>query len=85
MKMGKTFHRAVIKYLQEKELVLRESHADMVSTLGDDAVALSTMQKWTAEIKRGRQSLEDDPRPGRPATTTTQKTQIVFVTRGGDG
>ena len=45
----------------------------MVSTLGDDAPALSTVKKWAAEFKRGRKSLEDDPRLGRPFTATTQE------------
>ena len=43
------------------------------ATLGDDAPALSTVHKWAAEYKRGRDSLEDDPRSGRPATATTQE------------
>ena len=29
------------------------------------------MKRWVAEFKRGRQSLEDDPRPGRPVTVAT--------------
>ena len=29
------------------------------------------MKRWVAEFKRGRQSLEDDPRPGRPVTFAT--------------
>ena len=45
----------------------------MVSTLGDDAPALSTVKKWAAEFKRGRESLEDDPRSGRSSTATTQE------------
>ena len=44
----------------------------MVDTLGDDAPGLSTIQKWAAEFKRGRKSLNEyDPRYGRPATATT--------------
>ena len=31
------------------------------------------MKKWAAEFKRGRESLEDDPRSGRPASATTQE------------
>ena len=41
--------------------------------IGDDAPALSTVQKWAAEFKRGRQNLEGDPRSGRPAMATTQE------------
>ena len=44
---------------------------DMVATLRDDAPALLTVQKWAAEFKRGRESLEDEPRSGRPVTATT--------------
>jgi len=69
--MDKIWHRGVIKYLHKKGLNPQDIHADMVDTVGDDAPALSTVYKWTAEFKRGRESLEDDPRPGRPTTATT--------------
>ena len=45
----------------------------MVATLGDNAPALSTVKKLAAEFKRGRESLEDDLRSGRPSTATTQQ------------
>ena len=69
--MDKIWHRGVIRYLQKKELTTKKIHADMVSTLGDDAPALSTVKKWAAEFKKGRKSLEDDLRSGRPSTATT--------------
>ena len=34
---------------------------------------LSTVQEWAAEFMRGRESLEDDPRSGHPATATTEE------------
>ena len=71
--MNNIWHRGVIKYLQKKGLIPKDIHTDMVDTLGDDAPALSTVKKWAAEFKRGRESLEDDPRSGRPATATTQE------------
>ena len=43
----------------------------MVATLGKDAPSYATVKRWVAEFKRGRQSLEDDPRPGRPVTVAT--------------
>ena len=71
--MDKIWQRGVIRYLQKKRLTTEEIHADKISTLGDDAPALSTVKKWAAEFKRGRESLEDDRRSGCPSTATTQK------------
>ena len=71
--MDKIWHRGVIRYLQKTGLTTKEIHADMVSTLGDDALALSTVKKWAAEFKSGRESLEDDPRSGHPSAATTQE------------
>jgi len=38
---------------------------------GDSSPSYSTTKKWAAEFKRGRISLEDDPREGRPKSATT--------------
>ena len=43
----------------------------MVATLGKDAPSHATVKRWVAEFKRGRHSLKDDPRPGRPVTVAT--------------
>ena len=71
--MDKIWHCGVIRYLQKKGLTTKEIDADIVSTLGDDAPALSTVKKWAVEFKRWRESLEDGPRSGRPSTATTQE------------
>ena len=39
---------------------------------GDSSLKYSTVAKWSAEL-RGRDSLEDDPRPGRPADVIVQE------------
>ena len=72
--MDEIWHRVVTRYLQKKGLTTKEIHIDMVSTLWDDTPALSTVKKWAAEFKRGRESLEDDPRSGSPSIATTQET-----------
>ena len=43
----------------------------MVATLGNDAPSYATVKRWVVEFKCGRQSLEDDPRPGRLVTVAT--------------
>ena len=39
--------------------------------MGDSSPSFSTIKKWAAEFKRGRTSLEVDPREGRPKSATT--------------
>ena len=45
----------------------------MADVYGDSSPKYSTMAKWSAEFKCGRDSLEDDPRPGRPADVISQE------------
>ena len=73
MKIDKIWHCGIIKYLQKKVLAPKDIHANMDATLGDDALALSTVKKWAAEFKRGRESLKDDPKSGCPVSATTQE------------
>ena len=56
--MDKIWHRGVIRYLQKKRLTTKKIHTVIVSTLGDDAPALSTVKKWAAEFKRERRALK---------------------------
>ena len=45
----------------------------MVQTLAEDFPSYATVKKWDTEYKRGRVSIEDDPRSGRPKTSTTDE------------
>jgi histone-lysine N-methyltransferase SETMAR len=42
-----------------------------IKVYGDSSTSFSTIKKWAVEFKRGRTSLEDDPRKGRPKCATT--------------
>jgi len=66
-------NRAVIRYLHKKGMTPKEIHDDMLSTLGTSAPSYATVKKWVAEFKRGRETLDDDPRSGRPRTSTTDE------------
>ena len=59
-------HRAVIKFLCKKGLSATETFKEMKEVLNDNAPSQSMVAKWHAEFKRGRQSITDDPRSGRP-------------------
>ena len=45
----------------------------MIETLRDNAPSFATVKRWASECKRGRDSVEDDPRSGRPSTACNQE------------
>jgi transposase len=69
--MVKIEYRAVIKFFVKEGLTPNEIHSNFVKAYGDSFLSFSTIKKWAAEFKRGRTSLEDDPREGRPKSGTT--------------
>ncbi|XP_023217468.1 putative uncharacterized protein FLJ37770 [Centruroides sculpturatus] len=71
--MEKTETRAVIKYLTKKGLTPSQIKADMDEVLGESAPSYTTVKKWTALFKYGRESVEDDPRSGRRSTAVTEE------------
>ena len=65
--------RAVIKFLTKKDAKAKEVHWRMADVYGDSCPKYSTVAKWSAEFKHGRDSLEDDPKPGCPADVISQE------------
>jgi len=71
--MDKIEIRAVIKYFVLKGLSPTDIQSEFRNTLGDSSPSFSTIKKWAAEFKRGRTSIQDDERSGRPKTATTEE------------
>jgi histone-lysine N-methyltransferase SETMAR len=63
--MDKIEYCAVIKFFVNEGLTPNEIHSKFIKVYGDSSTSFSTIKKWAAEFKRGRTSLEDDPREGR--------------------
>ena len=65
--------KAVIKFLTKEGAKAKEIHWRMADVYGDSSPKYFTVAKWSAEFKRGRDSLEDDPRPSHPADVISQE------------
>lgn len=63
-------YRSAIRFC----VLLGQSNQEILTNLAtayrDKCPSKSTILFWVAEFKRGRQSVEDEPREGRPATAT---------------
>jgi transposase len=70
LKIDKTEYRTVIKFFVKESLAPNEIHSKFIKVYGEFSSSFSTIKKWAAEFKRGRTSLEDDPREGRPKSAT---------------
>ncbi|GBP71465.1 Histone-lysine N-methyltransferase SETMAR [Eumeta japonica] len=66
-------HRAVIKYFAKKEKTPKEIFEYMVSVFQESAPSYTMVKKWARLFQQGRESCEDDLRPGRPVTVVTEE------------
>ncbi|KYN16546.1 hypothetical protein ALC57_11207 [Trachymyrmex cornetzi] len=69
--MEKIEYRAIIKFLHLKGNTSTQIKAELDAVYGDSAPSFATVKRWVIEFKRGRTSLADGERSGRPTTATT--------------
>ena len=70
--MEKVEYRAVIKFLVKKGKSPTEIIDELTNVYGDSSPSHITI-KWAADFKRGRQSLDDDPRECRSSLAITDE------------
>ena len=78
-KMEKLKISAVIKYFCKKGMPPKEIHEDFMDTLWK-ASPYTTVKKWAAEFKRGRESVEGDGWFGRPKDASADENVKVVHT-----
>lgn len=69
--MNKIEYRAVIKFLTKENKKPTEIFNRLHAVYGDIAPSYEAVKKWARLFKLGRESLEDDPRSGRPTEVVT--------------
>ena len=66
-------YRAVIRYLYLKGKTGKEIHGQLADVYGSSATSYAQVKFWVGEFKRGRMSLEDEARSGRPLYATDEE------------
>ncbi|KAL0884101.1 hypothetical protein ABMA27_016120 [Loxostege sticticalis] len=69
--MMKFEHRAVIKFLSKEGNTPTQIRERMLKVFGDSSPSEFVIKFWSKQFKHGRESLEDDPRSGRPISAVT--------------
>ena len=57
-----------------------EIHADLQKVYGNGALKYATVCKWVCRFNDGRESIENDPRVGRPVSVLTEKNVATVKT-----
>lgn len=71
MELERRDFRAMIFYDFKRGLTAKQSFEQLVSTFGEVSPSRSSVFGWFAEFKRGRDSLSDADRSGRPVSAVT--------------
>lgn len=74
MELTREHFRAMIYYDFRRGLSRQECINQLTSTFGVESPHLATVKRWYNEFLRGRQSLQDEFREGRPKTVVVPET-----------
>ena len=75
-----TFHlklSTVIRYLYLKGKTGKEIHGELADVYGSSAPSYAQVKFWVEKFKRGRTSLEDEARSGRPLDVAEESADLV--------
>ena len=70
---SKVEYRAIIRYLYLKGKTGKEIHGELADVYGSSAPSYVQVKFWVGELERGRTSLEDEAKSGRPLDATDEE------------
>ena len=65
--------RAVIEFLVKEEIPAAEIHQRLQHAYGSVCMGAGSVRRWVKPFKDGNTSIQDQPRSGRPRTTSTER------------
>ena len=72
--MSKVKYRAIMKFLSKEGLAPAAIKQCMDGMYGEASASYSTVKEWAKQFRLGRDSIEDEPREGRPVEVVTEET-----------
>ena len=71
--MSKIEYRAVINFLSKEGLAPAAIKQRLDGVYGEASPSYSTVKEWAKQFRLGRESVEDEPREGRPVEVVTEE------------
>ncbi|GFG28900.1 hypothetical protein Cfor_04398 [Coptotermes formosanus] len=71
--------RAVIRFLQAKNIQPADIHRQVCEVYGEGAMSDSMVRRWCTQYESGRNNVHDDKRSGRPNVVTPDLVQQIEV------
>ena len=68
---SKTEVRGVIRFLHAKGTKPSDIHGELVTVYGNNVMSKKQVYAWCSKFSEGRSNLDDDPRPGRKQTSSS--------------
>lgn len=65
--------RSCIKFCVKNEINATETFKMVQKAFGDQSLSRKSVFQWHKLLKEGCESVEDEPRSGRPSTSTTEE------------
>ena len=75
--MEKSLNRGYIVKFKHSSGSPTEIHADLQKVYGNGALKYATVCKWVHRFNDGRESIENDPRVGRPVSILTKRRLLL--------
>ena len=81
MELNREHFRVIIFYIFQSGFTQQQCINELNSIFDDEAPSRSSVYRWYGEFNRGRNSLQDEFREGRPKSVVVPESQLILVDR----